>query len=277
MSQLRQRTIHPGPSSSSPSSSPSSESESGDFDITTFAESKKNTHQESATIYDEESNGITLADIIRVLVTLTVALCGLSYYMTLSESWFWGYRPWFTKLPVVMRYLRGPLYLTPEQLSLYNGTDSSLPLYVAVNGTIFDVSANRGIYGPGGSYNFFAGRDATRAFVTGCFQEDLTPDLDGVEEMFIPVDDVDVADSSENLTSREKKLRLEQEVRAAKAQVRKKVQHWHDFFHSHKKYFEVGKIFGVPPKAPDQPKRELCEAAKRSRPKRGKATNEGNH
>lgn len=143
-----------------------------------------------------------------------------------------------------------------------------------MNGTIFDVSANRAIYGPGGSYNFFAGRDATRAFVSGCFKEDLTPDLDGVEEMFIPVDDVDGADGSEKLTSREKKLRHEREVRAAKSQVQKQVQHWHNFFRDHKKYFEVGKIIGVSPKAPDQPKRELCEAAKRSRPKRGKATNE---
>jgi hypothetical protein len=33
--------------------------------------------------------------------------------------------------------------------------------------------------------------EATRAFVTGCFKEDLTNDLRGVEIMFLPVEDVE--------------------------------------------------------------------------------------
>jgi len=49
--------------------------------------------------------GISLLDIIRVLVTLVVASCGLSYYMTSSESVLWGYRPWFTRWPVLVRYI----------------------------------------------------------------------------------------------------------------------------------------------------------------------------
>ena len=51
------------------------------------------------------SAGINLLDIIRVLVTLVVASCGLSYYMTSSESLLWGYRPWFTRWPLVVRYI----------------------------------------------------------------------------------------------------------------------------------------------------------------------------
>ena len=53
------------------------------------------------------------------------------------------------------------------------------------------------MYGPGGSYSFFAGRDATRAFVTGCFDTDLNGDLRGVEQMFMPVDDEMVAATGE--------------------------------------------------------------------------------
>lgn len=50
-----------------------------------------------------------------------------------------------------------------------------------VSGDVYDVSANRRIYGPGGGYGFFAGKDAARAFVTGCFKEDLTHDIRGLD------------------------------------------------------------------------------------------------
>ena len=89
----------------------------------------------------------------------------------------------------VSLFQRGPYDLTDAQLSIYNGTDPTLPILVAVNGTIYDVSASPHFYGPGGSYSFFAGRDATRSFVTGCFDTDLNGDLRGVEEMFMPVEE----------------------------------------------------------------------------------------
>lgn len=123
------------------------------------------------------------------------------------------------------------------------------------------------IYGPGGSYNFFTGKDATRAFVTGCFQEDLTPDLTGVEEMFIPVDD---EDEVSRLTPAQRKVRREQDVRIAKARVRKTVGHWERFFGNHKKYFMVGRVVRGDDDDGNEGKRprELCEAARMARPKR---------
>lgn len=119
------------------------------------------------------------------------------------------------------------------------------------------------MYGPGGHYNFFTGRDATRAFVTGCFQEDLTHDLSGVEEMFIPIDS---EEEIGRLSSGERKIRREQDVRMARASVRKQVAHWEGFFGNHKKYFEVGRIVGLD----EVPKveRELCQAAQQQRPER---------
>jgi predicted heme/steroid binding protein len=155
----------------------------------------------------------------------------------------------------------GPVNLTPAQLSLYNGTDTTLPLYLAVNGTIYDVSENRMIYGPGGSYNFFAGRDATRAFVTGCFKDDLTADIRGVETMFVPVEDV----VDEALTSAQKKIRRERELRAAKAKVEATVKKWQGFFANHKKYFEVGRVVDGVADGKEWP---LCESAEKQRPKR---------
>lgn len=164
---------------------------------------------------------------------------------------------------------KGPLELTPSQLSLYNGTDPSLPIYLAVNGSVFDVSANRPTYGPGGSYHFFSGRDATRAFVTGCFQEDLTPDLRGVEEMFIPVDG---EDEDEVLSEEEKEARREEDLRNAWERVRKQVDHWEGFFRKHKDYVEVGKVVGGEELGE---KRELCAGAKKQKPKRKKGKGKG--
>lgn len=253
----------------------------------------------------EESHGLSTLDIIRIIATLIIASCGLSYYITNSESLLWGYRPWFTRWPVVKAYLvlrplprigliaqthldpqsynqprqqntnttipqTGPINLTPTELSLYNGTDPSLPIYLAVNGSIFDVSANPAIYGPGGSYNFFAGRDATRAFVTGCFKEDLTGDLIGVEEMFIPVEDVE----EEGITSAQRKIRREREVRLARAAVEKTVQRWEGFFRNHKRYFQVGRVVGDGVVDGEVGRRVLCESARKQRPKRSEMKKE---
>ncbi|KAK9478914.1 cytochrome b5-like heme/steroid binding domain-protein [Lipomyces japonicus] len=76
-----------------------------------------------------------------------------------------------------------PLNLTDAQLARHDGTDPNLPLYVAVNGSVFDVSTNPQMYGLAGAYAFFTGRDAARAFVTGCFSSDLTYDLRGLDHI----------------------------------------------------------------------------------------------
>ena len=57
--------------------------------------------------------------------------------------------------------------------------------YLAVRGRVFDVSAGRNFYGPGGPYENFAGRDASRGLALHSFDEEvLTKDLDG------PLDDL---------------------------------------------------------------------------------------
>ncbi|KAL2431461.1 hypothetical protein ABEF95_009274 [Exophiala dermatitidis] len=72
---------------------------------------------------------------------------------------------------------------TPRTLLKYNGQDNS-PVYLAVRGKVYDVSSGRNFYGPGGPYENFAGRDATRGLACQSFDEEmLTKDLDG------PLDD----------------------------------------------------------------------------------------
>ena len=61
---------------------------------------------------------------------------------------------------------------TKEELSQYDGSDDSKPIYLAIVGKVFDVSKGKKYYGKGGGYNFFAGRDGTRAFISGNFTEE---------------------------------------------------------------------------------------------------------
>ncbi|ETS88160.1 hypothetical protein PFICI_01988 [Pestalotiopsis fici W106-1] len=68
---------------------------------------------------------------------------------------------------------------TPHTLLPNNGTNGA-PVYLAVRGRVFDVTAGRNFYGPGGPYENFAGRDASRGLACHSFDEEmLTKDLDG--------------------------------------------------------------------------------------------------
>ncbi|CDP21112.1 unnamed protein product [Coffea canephora] len=72
---------------------------------------------------------------------------------------------------------------TLQQLKQYDGSDPSKPIYVAVKGQVFDVTAGKSFYGPGGSYCMFAGKDASRALAKmSKNDEDVIGSLDGLSE-----------------------------------------------------------------------------------------------
>jgi len=72
---------------------------------------------------------------------------------------------------------------TLEELKAFDGSDASKPVYVAIKGTIFDVSRKRETYGPGGSYAVFAGKDGSRGLgLSSLKPEDAVPDWSTLEE-----------------------------------------------------------------------------------------------
>jgi predicted heme/steroid binding protein len=72
--------------------------------------------------------------------------------------------------------------LTLEELKQYDGSDPSKPVYLSIMGQIYDVSAGMKHYGPKGSYHAFAGRDASRGFISGCFANERGHDLRGLTD-----------------------------------------------------------------------------------------------
>ncbi|XP_065579741.1 neuferricin-like [Artemia franciscana] len=79
---------------------------------------------------------------------------------------------------------------TTEELSKFTGEEGE-EVYIALLGKVFNVTRGAQHYGPGGGYHFFAGRDASRAFVSGDFENDgLTDDIEGLSpEDFLGLED----------------------------------------------------------------------------------------
>ncbi|KAK7425252.1 hypothetical protein QQZ08_008272 [Neonectria magnoliae] len=209
-------------------------------------------------------------DILRVLTFLLMASCGLSYVISGGESWFWGmkHKPSYMTVDYWKDIIKGPdppIYLTLDELAGYDGTDPEKPIYMSINGTIFDVSNGRHIYGPGGSYHAFAGCDAARGFVTGCFVDDRNADLRGVELMFMPLDD---PETDAHWSEKELEAKRAKELEAAKQRVHGALLHWIKFYSNSKKYKKVGYVVREEGWLEKEPLKELCAAAQKGRKKR---------
>lgn len=68
---------------------------------------------------------------------------------------------------------------TKEELAKYNG-ENDKPIYLALLGRVYDVSKGAKHYGPGCSYSYFAGRDASVSFITGEFENFVEEEADDV-------------------------------------------------------------------------------------------------
>ncbi|KAF9582856.1 hypothetical protein BGW38_010657 [Lunasporangiospora selenospora] len=150
---------------------------------------------------------------------LSILFFFLSSYIV-TDTWLWGYngkyKNWRRWVP------RKQLVFTQQELAQYDGTDVKKPIYLAIRGEVFDVTQGRPYYSRGGNYGFFSGRDASRAYTTGCFQTHLTHDLRGLSP-------AQIAD----------------------------VDGWADFYRNHPKYYKVGTVI-LEPIDPLSPHPEDC-------------------
>ncbi|KAL5396022.1 hypothetical protein PMIN06_000710 [Paraphaeosphaeria minitans] len=240
---------------------------------------------------ETSSSGFSVLDILRVAGGILLFSSALSHLTTSGTSLTWGYNPWWTRAREWKNILNGPTFLTDEQLQAYDGTDPSKPIYLAINGTIYDVSISPATYGPGGSYHFFAGRDAARAFLTGCFDTDSVPDLRGVELMYMPLEPWEKpppADASDDekqkhaalerrarerrkaMSKGDLKNRSARELKKARQSVRDGLEHWHMLFRGDKgkAYRKVGEVRREEGWLAKLPRRTLCDNAEKGRPVR---------
>ncbi|TYJ57457.1 hypothetical protein B9479_001774 [Cryptococcus floricola] len=178
---------------------------------------------------EESSTAGMLGRMLMVLLFLPL----LSSFTT--QSYTFNLSPYFVP-PLKRFWAETPLNpwklemkeFTPLQLAMYDGS-LDRPVYLAVDGVVFDVTSNRRIYGKGGSYSMMTGRDASRAFVTGCFETHLTHDLRGLSE-----DEL------------------------------KSVTHWKKFFENNEKYTKIGTVLN-PPIDPSTPIPPPCRGEKKDK------------
>ncbi|GAA5981689.1 hypothetical protein JCM10908_004567 [Rhodotorula pacifica] len=168
------------------------------------------------------------AQLVKWLLLALVTNVALS--RALTQSWTWGYDGKWVNPRTYRELVRptAPVILSEAQLALHDGTrPDRYPLYLAFDGDVYDISdGGMRNYGPGGAYHQFAGKDAARAFVTGCFKTHLTHDLRGLTQDQLAI-----------------------------------VSNWKNFYRNHAKYRHIGKVVH-PPIDPSSPIPPPCNDAK---------------
>ncbi|KZT74503.1 cytochrome b5 [Daedalea quercina L-15889] len=158
---------------------------------------------------------------------LLKAILYLTVFALLAGKFITGSFLWEHELPNFKKWIPTNQRLFSERmLSTFDGSDDTKPIYLAIDGDVYDVTPSRLTYGPGGPYHQFAGKDAARAFGTGCFSTHLTHDLRGL--------------SDDEL---------------------KGVENWKQFYANSKKYVKIGRV-SHPPIDPASPILEHCDAKK---------------
>lgn len=255
----------------------------------------------SSAALETAQSSFSFLDLLRAIAGLALVSTIASYAVTSGESFTWGVmepsqRPWFLNPAAIKARFAGPLELTNDELGSYDGSDASKPILLALNRTIYDVSSSPHVYGPGGMYSSLAAKDASRSYITTCFDpvDDLVPYFGGLEEAYVPVwlskkpwkeEMVDIGKSAEMMGGQDaddlidairkkigrkhvKKLQKEAYEEGLE-KVKLQVQTWEKMF-ANKNYPIVGRVVGVEEEDPTKWRHlGFCEAARKLRPSLG--------
>lgn len=86
-----------------------------------------------------------------LLLIIPVAVFAIGYYQRTVQA----------KKEVATSVTSGLVEYSLEELAKYDGTDPQKPIYIGMNGLVYDVTAGRNYYEPNGSYHFLAGKDSS--------------------------------------------------------------------------------------------------------------------
>ncbi|KAH8105496.1 cytochrome b5 [Cristinia sonorae] len=146
----------------------------------------------------------------------------------LSGKFFTGSYLWENHVSSLKQFIPTNDRLFLESgLAKFDGSVDGRPIYLAIDGIVYDVTPGKSAYGPGGTYSIMAGKDAARAYATGCFDAaHLTHDIRDLDE---------------------KELQS--------------LNHWKKFYAESTKYNRVGRV-SHPPIDPSSPVPEHCDPKK---------------
>lgn len=89
-----------------------------------------------------------------ILVALNIIILGIVSYLWIKSNLFvQAYKTNNSKIYKVF---------TASELAKYNGVDPKLPIYLALDGYIYDISKGREFYQVGGPYHDLAGKDSSK-------------------------------------------------------------------------------------------------------------------
>lgn len=95
-----------------------------------------------------------VALIIAIVVAVAASISFLSYKAYLAKA---------TSEQVAALTSSGKTLrkFTVEELKKYNGTNPELPIYLVLDGNVYDVTKGKEFYIPGGPYHYLAGKDSS--------------------------------------------------------------------------------------------------------------------
>ncbi|KIL68188.1 hypothetical protein M378DRAFT_8868 [Amanita muscaria Koide BX008] len=169
---------------------------------------------------------VGLLGLLKLILYMTIIVAIAGKFITGSFTW-----EYHSKWLLLKTYWpTGQRLFSERLLSEFDGTVPGKPIYLAasIDGDVYDVTKGLA-YQPGGSYSFFAGIDAARAFGTGCFKEHRTHDIRGLDDNEM-----------------------------------KSLVHWKHFYAEHATYFKIGRVLHKPID-PATPIPEHCDPKKRTK------------